>query len=322
MPRPAFPRTIVEFQASFPDDGACRAYLFACRWPDGFRCPRCGSADATELPRRLLWQCVSCRHQTSVTAETVLHRTRTPLHLWFWAAYLMTTATPGISATQLGRQLGIDRHETTWVILHKLRRAMVNPDRTLLHGTVEVDECYIGGQEVGLRGGRAREAKALVVIAVQAHGAGCGRVRMQVIPDASGNTLRAFIAATIAEGTTICTDGWQGYHGLDAVGYLHDRRSQRAARALGEDPGELLPRVHRVISNLKSWLPGTHHGVSAEHLQVYLDEYVFRFNRRRVPMAAFQTLLGLGTNQPPPDPPPDRHDRTRNQEKPPAELSG
>ena len=110
MPRPAFPRTIIEFQARFPDDGACRQYLFDSRWPEGFRCPRCGGRAATELRRRLLWQCVSCRYQTSVTAGTVLHRTRTPLHLWFWAAYLMTTATPGISAVQLARQLGIARY--------------------------------------------------------------------------------------------------------------------------------------------------------------------------------------------------------------------
>ena len=299
MPRPDFPRTIIEFQARFPDDEACREYLFVSRWPMGFRCPRCGGPVATELPRRLLWQCVSCRYQASVTAGTVLHRTRTPLHLWFWTAYLMTTATPGISATQLARQLGIDRHETAWMMLHKLRRAMVNPGREPLTGIVEVDECFVGGEEAGLRGGRARGEKALVVVAVEARGTASGRVRMQIIDDASAPTLHAFVKANIEAGATVRTDGWQGYRGLDKLDYTHDRRSQRATRALGGDPGELLPRVHRVISNLKSWLLGTHHGVSGEHLPAYLDEYVFRFNRRRTPMAAFQTLLGLSSQQAP-----------------------
>jgi transposase-like protein len=219
--------------------------------------------------------------------------------LWFWAAYLMTTATPGISALQLGRQLGIERYETAWMMLHKLRRAMVNPERQPLSGAVEVDECFVGGHEQGLRGGRARGEKALVVVGVEIRGAGSGRVRMQVIGDASAATLRPFVQATVSPGATVRTDAWQGYRGLDKLGYDHQRRSQRAARALGEDPGELLPRVHRVISNLKSWLQGTHRGVSGEHLPVYLDEYVFRFNRRRTPMAAFQTLLGLQSTQEP-----------------------
>jgi transposase-like protein len=137
VPRPDFPRTIIEFQHRFPDDDACRAYLFDSRWPVGFRCPRCGSGTATPLPRRLLWQCSACRYQVSVTAGSVLHKTRTPLHLWFWAVYLVTTATPGISALQLQRQLGLRRYETAWMMLHKLRRAMVNPEREPLTRVVE-----------------------------------------------------------------------------------------------------------------------------------------------------------------------------------------
>jgi transposase-like protein len=299
MPRPSFPRTIIEFQRRFPDDEACRAYLFASRWPEGFRCPRCGGARATELPRRLLWQCSVCRYQVSVTAGTVLHKTHTPLHLWFWAAYLMTTATPGISAVQLARQLGIERYETAWMILHKLRRAMVNPEREPLTGAVEVDECFVGGHEAGVRGGRQRGDKALVVAGVEVRGAGSGRVRLRVIDDASAATLSGFVRDNVTAGATVHTDGWRGYRPLAGLGYDHQPRSQRAADALGEDPGEILPRVHRVISNLKSWLQGTHRGVSTEHLQVYLDEFTFRFNRRRSPMAAFQTLLGLGSVQDP-----------------------
>ncbi len=299
MARPGFPRTIIEFQHRFRDEDACRSYLFESRWPEGFACPRCGSAAATALPRRLLWQCSGCRYQVSVTAGTVMHRTRTPLHLWFWAAYLVTTATPGISALQLQRQLGIDRYETAWTMLHKLRRAMVNPERAPLTGAVEVDECFVGGHEAGLRGGRQQGVKALVVVAVEVRGAGSGRVRMQVIDDASADTLCPFVTASVAEGTTVHTDGWQGYKRLARLGYDHQARSQRAHRLLDGDPDEILPRVHRVISHLKTWLQGTHRGVSEEHLQVYLDEFSFRFNRRRTPMAAFQTVLGLGSRQAP-----------------------
>lgn len=299
MARPEFPRTIVEFQARFPDEHACWAYLVECRWPDGYRCPRCGCGNAALLNRRRLWQCTTCRYQVSVTAGTVLHKTHTPLHLWFWAAYLMSTPTPGVSAVQLQRQLGIGRYETAWMLLHKLRRAMVNPERQPLAGEVEVDECFVGGHEAGLRGGRARGEKALVAVGVEARGGGSGRVRMAVIDDATAATLTGFVRANVMAGATVHTDAWQGYRPLAKLGYDHQPRSQRAAARLGDDPDDILPRVHRVISNLKSWLQGTHHGVSRKHLQVYLDEYTFRFNRRRTPMAAFQTLLGLQSQQQP-----------------------
>jgi len=300
MRRPDFPRTIVEFQQRFPDDRACTEYLFASRWPEGFACPRCGNGQAWPVAkRRLVWECASCHRQTSVTAGTVLHKTHTPLHLWFWAAYLMSTPTPGVSALQLQRQLGLSRYETAWTMLHKLRRAMVNPERQHLTEEVEVDECFVGGHEAGLRGGRARGTKALVAVGVEIRGAGSGRVRMAVIDDASAATLTAFVRENVAAGATVHTDAWKSYRSLSTLGYDHQPRNQSAARRRGEDPDEILPRVHRAISNLKSWLQGTHRGVSGEHLQVYLDEYTFRFNRRRTPMAAFQTLLGLQTQQRP-----------------------
>ena len=249
--------------------------------------------------RRLVWKCAACHRQTSVTAGTVLHKTHTPLHLWFWTANLMSTPTPGVSALQLQRQLGLSRCETAWTMLHKLRRAMVNPERQHLIEEVEVDECFVVGHEAGLRGGRARGEKALVAVGVEVRGAGSRRVRMAVIDDVSGSTLTGFVRDNIAVGTTVHTDAWRGYRSLNSVGYDHRPRSQRAARANGEDIDQILPRVHRVISNLKSWLQGTHRGVSGEHLQVYLDEYTFRFNRRRTPMATFQTLLGLQSQQQP-----------------------
>ncbi len=290
MPRPAYPLSILEFQERFATEEACREYLFASRWPDGFICPACGSVRAGVMhQRRLLWQCKDCGQQTSATAGTVMHGTRTPLRTWFWAAYLVATHHPGISAKQLQRQLALSRYETAWLILQKLRRAMVAPERELLKREVEIDEFFLGGHEEGLKGGRQRGKKALVGVAIEVRGAGSGRLRLQVLPDAAGPTLRDFAKATTEKGAIVHTDGLQSYRVLSKHGYDHRRRPQTSAA-----PGEqLLPRAHRAISNLKAWMHGTHRGVSDEHLPVYLDEYVFRHNRRGTPMAAFQTLLGL-----------------------------
>lgn len=299
MSRPDFPRTILEFQSRFGDEQACLGYLFDCRWPEGYVCPRCKGQSAWFVPTRRLWECAACRYQVSLTAGTVLHKTHTALHLWFWAAYLMTTGTPGISARQLQRQLGLTRYETAWTMLHKLRRAMVNPERTLLTGEVEVDECEVGGRETGRRGGRNLTAKAAqVVVAVEVRGQGSGRVRMKIIPNASGDTLSAFVKDTVAPGAIVHTDGWMGYTPLTQKGYDHRPRSQRAAKKAG-DPDPVLPRVHRTISNFKTWSRGTHRSVGNEHRQEYLDEFTFRYNRRGTPMAAFQSLLGLGAQQAP-----------------------
>jgi transposase-like protein len=289
--RPDFPRSIVDFQERFPDDAACLEYLAALRWPEGFRCPACGSERAWVLERRHLWECSDCHHQASVTAETVMHGTRTPLRLWFWAAYLVATHTPGISAVQLQRQLGISRYETAWLILHKLRRAMIAPEREPLRGEVEVDETLVGGRHEGRRGGRQRDGKALVGIIVEVRGKGSGRLRLQVLPDASRATLTPWVSALVVPGAIVHTDGWNGCDKLAGVGYDH---RPRLGRRDHPDAQKLLPRAHRAAANLKTWLQGTHRGVSPEHLQVYLDEFVFRHNRRRTPMAAFQTLLGLG----------------------------
>jgi transposase-like protein len=313
---PDFPRSVIEFQRWFPDDEACRAYLFASRWPDGFRCPVCGGGEVGAEQRRHLWQCRGCGRQTSVTAGTVLHKTRLPMTLWFWAAYLVATHGPGISALQLQRQLGISRYETAWTILHKLRRAMVAPEREQLSGEVEVDEGYLGGRDSDLRGGRQRGGKPLVAVAVEVRGNGSGRLRLQLLPDASASSLVSFVRSSVAAGAIVHTDGWAGYGGLGAAGFDHRPRKQRARFP---DREWVLPRAHRALSNLKTWLQGTHHGVSPKHLQVYLDEYVFRHNRRRTPLASFQTLLGLGTARQPTT----YRQITREQlQKHPAEQSG
>lgn len=283
----------MEFQERFASEEECREYLFCSRWPEGFVCPGCGGGRAGGETRRHLWVCTACGHQSSVTAGTVMHGTRTPLLVWFWAAYLVATHHPGISAKQLQRQLGLSRYETAWLILHKLRRAMVAPEREPLKREVEIDECLIGGVEPSHRGRGTGDKKTLVGVAIEVRGSGSGRLRLAPLTDASGPTLRGFVFQTVAPGAIVHTDGWRSYNQITKRGYEHRPRSQRAARADDQlDP--ILPRAHRAISNLKIWLAGTHRGVSADHLPVYLDEYVFRHNRRRTPMAAFQTLLGLG----------------------------
>jgi len=215
MARPVFPRSLAEFQARFASDEACRHYLMACRWPDGFRCPTCGDAHSYLLAARDLLQCRACRRQTSVTAGTVPDRTRLPLPLWFAAAYLVTTHTPGFSALQLQRQLGLGRYETAWTMLQKLRRAMVRPERDRLSGTVELDETYVGGVEEGRRGGRQRDSKKSILAgAVEVRGHGSGRIRLAVVANLSAATLARFAKEAIAPGSIVLTDGWHSYRAL------------------------------------------------------------------------------------------------------------
>ena len=227
--------------------------------------------------------CVACGHRTSVTAGTIFDRTRTPLTVWFTACWLFATAKDGISALSLQKSLEIGSYQTAWAMLGRLRSVLVRPGRERLAGTVEVDETYIGGEEPGLRGGRARGKKVLTGIAVEVtQPKGIGRCRMALLADGSSASLHPFVTSHVERGATVITDAWMGYHGLAGLGYVHERRSQRAARARGDDPGELLPAVHRVASLAKRWLLSTHQGsVDEAHLQSYLDEFVFRFNRRR-----------------------------------------
>lgn len=277
-----YPRSMGEFGSWFATDADCLDYLEWLRWPDGFCCPSCGHDQGWRLSDRR-FECTGCRARASTTAGTVFDRTRTPLTVWFAACWAFVSDKGGISALGLQRTLEINSYQTAWTMLHRLRSVLVRPDRDPLGGVVEVDETYIGGHEPGLAGGRARGKKVLTVIAVETStGRGLGRTRMAPIPDASAASLHAFITENIAAGSTVVTDAWNGYQGLEALGYRHDRRSQRAARAAGEDPNELLPAVHRVASLLKRWLLGTHQGsVEPSHLPAYLDEFVFRFNRRR-----------------------------------------
>ena len=270
-----YPRTLAEFDAWFATEEACRAYLVQVRWPEGFRCPRCGAATAWPV-RAVLWQCAACGRQTSVTAGTIFQDTRTPLTTWFRAMWCVISTKTGTSALSLQQVLGLGSYQTAWAWLHKLRRAMVRPGRDRLSGRVEVDESFIGG--LGGARGRSTAKKALIVVAAEEVGHGIGRIRMRRIPDASADSLQAFLEEAIAPGSLVHTDGWHGYDRVKASGYRHRVTFLRGEHELAS---ELLPRVHRVISLLKRWLLGTHQGaVGAAHLDFYLDEFTFRFNRR------------------------------------------
>ena len=301
MARPPFPKSLRQFQVEFATEEACQKYLAACRWPDGFLCPQCGHRQAYILEQKLRWQCAACRHQVSLTSGTVLHNTKTPLTVWFWAAYLMTTDKRGASALLLQRQLGLSRYETAWMMLHKLRRAMVNAAREPLHGEVEVDDTWIGGPQAGLRGSRQLKGRraALVMVAVEKRGKRSGRVRMSVIPDFKKVTIDRFLAQNVVPGSTIYTDDLKTFTALEEAGYKHVSRPQPHRTDLRKGAKSVVPLADRAIGNLQQWLTGTYHGVSRAQLQVYLDEFVFRHNRRKTPMAAFQTLLGLGTQHAP-----------------------
>jgi transposase-like protein len=276
-----YPRSTGEFQAWFRTDADCLDYLEWLRWPQGWLCPGCACAEGWRLGDGRI-MCSTCSRRTSMTAGTIFDKTRTPLTVWFTACWLFATGKDGLSAQSLKRTLEIGSYQTAWAMLHRLRAVLVRPGRDRLKGVVEVDETYIGGEEPGLPGGRARGKKSLVGIAIELkRPRGYGRCRMTVLPDASGPTLNAFVSENVEPGATVITDAWAGYNGIRQLGYIHDRRSQRATRARGEDPGELLPGVHRVASLVKRWLLGTHQGsVEEAHLSSYLNEFVFRFNRR------------------------------------------
>lgn len=277
-----YPASTGDFLAWFGSDADCLDYLEWLRWPKGFVCPRCDRSDGWRMADGR-FACVGCEARTSVTAGTIFDRTRTPLTVWFHACWLFATNKDGISAQSLQRTLEIGSYQTAWAMLHRLRSALVRPGRDLLSGTVEVDETYIGGDEPGLRGGRARGKKVLTAIAVEVKPPrGLGRCRLVPLSDASGNSLHTFIGDHVEAGATVITDAWTGYSGLDRLGYHHERHNQRAARRTTGSHQELLPGVHRIASLVKRWLLGTHQGsVDENHLPAYLNEFVFRFNRRR-----------------------------------------
>ena len=270
-----YPRTLAEFDKWFSSEKDCAEFLRRLRWPMGFECPACGASGGWQTSRGLL-RCPSCARQTSPTAGTLFEGTRKPLRLWFQAIWYFTNQKHGVSALGLQRVLGLGSYQTAWVWLQKLRRAMVRPGRDRLSGEVEVDETFLGGRDSEIDG--RGTARALILIAAEVRGRGTGRIRMAKVKDASAGSIIPFIQSAVCEGAVVHTDGWSGYVPLPRHGYPHRPRSLRASQL----PAHVaMPRIHRVASLLKRWWMGTYHGgISEAHLDSYLDEFTFRFNRR------------------------------------------
>jgi len=299
QPGADYPRTFQEFDAWFANESSCREYLIRVRWPEGFQCPRCGAKGEPWITARGYLHCRHCGGEISVTAGTLFEGTRKPLRIWFFTMWFVTSQKHGASALGLKRVLDLGSYQTAWTWLHKMRRAMVLPGRERLAGAVEVDETLIGGPEEDVHG-RETYDKAIVVIAAERRGRAIGRIRLRHIEDASGAQLIPFIEDFITKGSLIITDGWLGYTGLESLGYRHEVKNIKRS---GEPAHKLLPRVHRVASLLKRWLLGTlQGGVQAHHLDYYLDEFTFRFNRRssRSRGLLFYRLMQQAVLAPPP----------------------
>jgi transposase-like protein len=269
-----FPKNLTVFRERFSTEASCLNYLISLRWPKGFECPAWGNQKMRRTTRGL-FECKNCSRQTSVTSGTLFHDTRKPLCLWFEAMWHITNQRYGANALGLQRVLGLGSYHTAWRWLHKMRRAMIRPGRDNLSGLVEIDETYMGGERSGKRG-RGAGNKTLVAVAVDdksetsVTGKGIGRIRLQLIPDASAESLTAFVRNHVNVGSRIRTDGWSGYHSVSAIGYKH----------IVADSMDL-KIAHLTISLLKRWLLGTYQGaVRPAHLGYYLDEFTFRFNRR------------------------------------------
>ncbi|PIP08124.1 MAG: hypothetical protein COX52_01315 [Syntrophobacterales bacterium CG23_combo_of_CG06-09_8_20_14_all_48_27] len=272
-----YPRTFEEFLEWFSVEEECAAYLEWIRWPSGFVCPECGGKRAWRTERGL-WHCQECRRQSSVTAGTVFEDSRKPLRLWFHVMWLMMAQKTGLSAKNLCDTYGFGSYQTAWGWLQKLRSVMIRSGREHLAGRVEVDEAYIGGQKEGARG-RGAEGKTLVLVAVEGDAKRkLGRVRFRCVETIGQDTVESFVRDYVELGTTVVTDGLNVYDTLKAAGFKHHPHVVSTGR---DSARQQLDHVHLVISLLKRWLSGTHQGaVTSLHLQAYLDEFSFRFNRR------------------------------------------
>jgi len=305
----ARPRSLTQFQKDFSDESSCAAYLIARRWPEGFVCPACGSKRSAFLMSRAhTYECLDCGRQTSITAGTVMHRSKLPMPTWFWAAHLMATHSNGMSALQFAAQLGVT-YKTAWLLTQKLRRSMVDPDREPLEGVVEIDQTEIPFRTDDAFFDPAKAGKIVIAGAVEVIDRATnqakprkigakyldtrsGRARLAVIPNNSAASIHAFVRANVKRGATLLTDGHKSYLGLSE--YRHDPRT------VGKMAGHVaLPWIHRVFSLMKRWGLGTYHGLRRKHLDTYLNEFVFRYNRRFYRHGSFETVLGLASRHNP-----------------------
>lgn len=283
--------SLMQFQRRFRTDAACRERLFKLRWPDGFVYPVCVGVEFYKLPRRNLVQCKACGRQTSVTAGTVMHRTRTPLRVWFWAIYFVANDKRGLSALQLSKKLEVSYY-VAWTMLHKIRVAMKERDSAYeLRGVVEMDDSFFGSGTGGNKRGRGTK-KTPVIIEASTHGAAVGFARMHVVEHVDAETIGNIVQVDIADNQTIKTDGWQAYGAVKSKGHKHQKKTGMNSKEVKE----FLGWVHTLASNAKSYLLGTLHGIGKKHLQEYLDEFCYRFNRRNWEAQLFERLLNACVN--------------------------
>ena len=285
------PKNQIEFEKMFATEAQCLQYIEELRFGTGYSCRKCKHNEHWSNNRGILI-CKRCRDEVSITTGTIFHRSKLPLVIIFRTIWWMVAQKNGVSAIGLQRVMGIGSYRTAWTWLHKFRRLMVFPGREKLSGTVEVDETFVGGKKSGKRG-RGAEGKSIVIIAVELLDKGSGRVRMSLVPDASKKALGEFITNNIEVGSIVITDGWKGYSGLSKKGYNHE--VEEMTKLL--DGEEILPNVHRIAALLKRWLLGTHQNyIGEQYLSYYLDEYTFRYNRRKSKSRGllFQRLIEQG----------------------------
>lgn len=283
------PVRLLDFQRRFATDEACEQHLFAVRWPEGFVCPRCGCPKCYRIKKRGLYQCAECRYQASATAGTVMHRSHLPLRKWFWAIYLCATDKRGHSATALTGELEISYH-TAWHVLHKLRNAMAERElRYILSGVVEVDDAYFGGEQdkdtENVRHSGRGTTKTKVAIGLATANDKPLYVKMQVLPVLTAEELSGFVLDRVDPDACVVTDSFKGYLGLSDIVSKHEMK------VYAKEPAEFLKWIHTIISNAKAFIMGTYHGLDAKHLQAYLDEFCYRFNRRAKREEIFSRLL-------------------------------
>ena len=304
---PESPITYFDFQRMFPDENACFRYLERLRWPKGFVCETCSERGEPFrfAARPKVLKCRACNQDTSITAGTVMHRSKTNIHIWFWAAYLVATQTSGVSALEIQKKFGIQRYETAFQLLHKLRSAMVRPGRDKIGAEwpVELDVIYVGGKTKSGVQGKTDQIPVIIAVEIRhkevrkpksgkiVQRALAGRVRLKVLEDKSARPINNFVQDNIAPGATITSDDGTEFKFLKPLGFNHRPVAMRGDR---DKMDKYLPMVSRVTANLKTWIDGTFHGVATKHLQTYLNEFIFRFNRRFYRPVSFRSLILLG----------------------------
>jgi len=283
--------SLFEFHQRFPTHKECTEHLFKLRWPDGFACPRCKCQKYSFHSTRCLYRCKNCKHDVSLTAGSVMHKTRTPLMVWFWAIFLVACDKRGHSALSISKELKIS-YWAAWTLLQKIRKSMREQDSQYkLQGIIEIDDAYFGGKSTGKKRGRGtNQPKVIVAVSTDKDKKHAGFVKMKVVKDLDTSTVNKFIAKNVEPGSKVQTDDLSIYSFLDKHGIDHEIYPTVS----GEKP---LPWVHTIISNAKAFILGTYHGrMIPKHIQLYLDEFCYRFNRRFWEHQLFDRLLSACIN--------------------------